>query len=197
MTIDFNHPSVQSVIKHLIQLENQDHIDTGTVIEIQNRLNQLARLGKYSSPQIILLNEKLLQSQGKKFASDKTGFQFIQSYRLILNDLIYAIELEFYIEKLAFERRISDDLNYQFQYFLYQILQNELSIDELIRYREQLKHVYHVKYFDIENVKKFISLLPKRFPQLFPLTLTDKLLEQLKWNGKIVDKSMRDQLLKV
>lgn len=197
LTIDFNHPNVRLVVKHLIQLENQDHIDIGTVIEIQNRLNQLARFGKCSSPQVILLNEKFLQSQGKKFPSDKTGFQLIQSYRLILNDLVYAIELEYYIQKLAFEHRISDDFNYQFRYFLYQILRNELPIDELTRYRDQLKHIYHIRHFDIEEVKRFISSLPKRFPQVFPLTVTDKLLERLKWDGKIVEKSMRDQLLKV
>jgi hypothetical protein len=193
LTIDFNHPKIRSVVKHLIQLENQDHIDTGTLIEIQNRLNQLARFGKCSSPQVILLNEKLLQSQGRNFASDKIGFQSIQSYRLILDDLIYAIELEYYIQKLAFEHRISDELNHQFRDFLYRILQNELSIDELTRYRSQLKHVYHVRHFDIEEVKRFIGLLPRRFP----LTLTDKLFEQLKWDGKIIEKSMRDQLLKV
>ena len=197
LTIDFNHPKIRSVIKHLIQLENQDHIDTGTVIEIQNRLNQLARFGKCSSPQVILLNEKLLQSQGKNFASDKIGFQTIQSYRLILDDLANAIELEYYVQKLAFEHRISDDSNYQYRDFLYRILQNELSIDELTRYRSQLKHIYHVRYFDIEEVKKFIGLLPRRFSQEFPLILTDKIFEQLKWDGKILEKSMRDQLLKV
>jgi hypothetical protein len=188
---DLNHLNVRQVVKHLTQLENQDQIDTGTLIEIQNRLNQIARFGKWSSPQIKLLIDKILQSHGKKYLSDKDGFQLIQSYRLILNDITYAIEFEFYIQKLTSDHQISDDYNYRFRYFFYQILQTELSIDELIRYRLQLKQT------DIEQVKRFIDLLPKQLNQLFPLTLTDKLLERLKWDGKKVDKSIRDQLLKV
>jgi hypothetical protein len=88
-------------------------------------------------------------------------------------------------------------LNYRFRHFLYQILQNELSIDELIRYRLQLKQFHHVKQMDIDQVKRFIDLLPNEYNDSFPLTLTDKLLQRLKWDGKILEKEIRDQLLKV
>ena len=50
---------------------------------------------------------------------------------------------------------------------------------------------------DIDDVKLFVDLLPDEINHLFPLTLTDKLLERLKWDGKILDKSIRDRLLKV
>jgi len=196
-TIDLNHPNVRLVIKHLTQLEIEDKIDLGTLIEIQNRLNQIARFGKWSSPQIQILIDKLLQYHGKKSLSDKQGYQLIQSYRLILNDLIHAIEFEFNIQKLASEHRISDYFNYHFRDFLYRILQNQLSIDQLICYRLQLKEFHQIKHKNIEQIKKFIDILPKQLNYLFPLTLTDKLLERLKWDGKILDKSIRDQLLKV
>jgi hypothetical protein len=189
--MDFNHSSVRSVIKHLTQLEIQDRIDTGTVLEIQNRLNQIARFGKCSSPQIKLLIDQILQNHGKKSLADRTGFQSIQSYRLILNDMTHAIELEFYLQKLASEHQISDYYHYYFRDFLYRILQNELSLDELRRYRVQVKQI------EIEQLKQFIDVLPKESNQLFPFTLTDKLLERLKWDGKLVDQSIRDQLLKV
>jgi hypothetical protein len=67
LTLDLNHSNVREVIKHLTQLETQDKIDTGTLIEIQNRLNQLARFGKWSSPQIKFLIDRILQSHGKEY----------------------------------------------------------------------------------------------------------------------------------
>ncbi|CAF3939326.1 unnamed protein product, partial [Rotaria sp. Silwood2] len=76
------------------------------------------------------------------------------------------------------------------------ILKNELSSDELIRYRFELEKFHYIKQINIDQVKKFIDLLPQEFNDLYPLTLTDKLLERLKWDGKIFDKSIRDQLLK-
>lgn len=181
LTLDLNHPAVQ----HLIQLERQDQIDIGTLIEIQNQFNQLARFNKCSFPQIQILMNRILQYHNKK------DLQLIQFY---LNDLIRAIELEFFIQKFTSEHRISENLNYHFREFLYRILQNEISIDELIRYRFELKQFHHIKYTDIEKIKRFIHLLPK---SLVPLTLTDKLLERLKWDGKKVEKSNREQLLKV
>jgi hypothetical protein len=116
---------------------------------------------------------------------------------LILNDLTHAIEFEFYSQQLASEHKIADNLNYRFRHFLYKILQNELSIDELIRYRLQLQQFHNIKQMNVDQVKRFIELLPNEFNNLFPLTLTDKLLERLKWDGIILDKSIRDQLLKV
>ncbi|CAF3948002.1 unnamed protein product, partial [Rotaria sp. Silwood2] len=194
--LDLNHPNVRQIIEHLIQLEQQDKIDTGTLIEIQNRLNQLARYGKCSLPQIQLIIDEIYKYNGKTYLSDKDGFQLIQYYRLILNDITHAIEFEFYIQQLTSEYKISDNLNYRFRHFLYRILQNELSIDELIRYRFELEKFHYIKQINIDQVKKFIDLLPQEFNDLYPLTLTDKLLERLKWDGKIFDKSIRDQLLK-
>jgi hypothetical protein len=169
----------------------------GTSIEIQNRLNQIARFGKWSLPQIKLIIDGILKSHGKRYLSDKDGFQLIQSYRLILNDITHAIEFELYIQQLTSEHQLSDNFNYRFRHFLYQILHNELSINELIRYRLQLKQFHHVKQMDIDQVKRFIDLLPNEFNDSFPLTLTDKLLQRLKWDGKILEKAIRDQLLKV
>jgi hypothetical protein len=116
---------------------------------------------------------------------------------LILNDITHAIELEFYIQQLASEHQISDNLNYRFRHFLYQILQKELSVDELFRYRLQLQQFQDIEQMDIDRVKRFIEFLPKESNDLFPLTLTEKLFERLKWDGKILDTSNRDQLLKV
>jgi hypothetical protein len=116
---------------------------------------------------------------------------------LILNDITHAIELEFYIQQLASEHQISDNLNYRFRHFLYQILQKELSVDELFRYRLQLQQFQDIEQMDIDRVKRFIEFLPKETNDLFPLTLTEKLFERLKWDGKILDTSNRDQLLKV
>jgi hypothetical protein len=116
---------------------------------------------------------------------------------LILNDITHAIELEFYIQQLASEHQISDNLNYRFRHFLYQILQKELSVDELFRYRLQLQQFQDIEQMDIDRVKRFIELLPKESNDVFPLTLTEKLFERLKWDGKILDTSNRDQLLKV
>ncbi|CAF0798896.1 unnamed protein product [Rotaria sordida] len=195
-TLDLNHTNVRQIIEHLIQLEQQDKIDTGTLIEIQSRLNQLARYGKCSLPQIKHIIDGIHKYHGKTYLFDKDGFQLIQSYRLILNDITRAIELEFYIQQLTSEYKISDNLNYRFRHFLYQILQNELSIDELIRYRFELEKFHYIKQMDIDQIKKFINLLPQELNNLYSLTLTDKLLERLKWDGKIFDKSIRDQLLK-
>jgi hypothetical protein len=116
---------------------------------------------------------------------------------LILNDITHAIELEFYIQQLASEHQISDNLNYRFRHFLYRILQKELSVDELFRYRLQLQQFHDIEQMDIDRVKRFIEFLPKESNDLFPLTLTEKLFERLKWDGKILDTSNRDQLLKV
>ncbi|CAF0821315.1 unnamed protein product [Rotaria sp. Silwood1] len=196
LTLDLNHSNVRHIIEHLIQLEQQDKIDTGTLIEIQNRLNQLARYGKCSLPQIKLIMDGIHKCHGKTYLYDKDGFQLIQYYRLILNDITHAIEFEYYIQQLTSEYKISDNLNYRFRHFLYQILQNELSIDELIRYRFELEKFHYIKHMDMDQVKKFIDLLPQEFNNLYPLTLADKLLERLKWDGKIFDESNRDQLLK-
>ena len=80
---------------------------------------------------------------------------------------------------------------------MYLILQNQLSIDELSRHRLQLQQFHRIKQMDIEQVKRFVDLLPHEFKNLFSLTLTDKLLERVKWDGKILDESIRDTLLKV
>lgn len=194
LTIDHHHDLTRPVVKHLIQLEKQNKIDPGTSIEIQNRLNQLARFGKWSSAQLQLLLDRILRNHGKKSPVDRMPFQ---SIRLILNDLVYAVELEIFLEKLAREHRIAQHFHHQFREFLYRIFQNELSLDQLTRHRKQLKHVYSIRYLNIEEVKRFLDLLPKGSNLSYPLTLTDQLLEQLKWNGKTVDNSMRDQLLKV
>ncbi|CAF3379440.1 unnamed protein product [Rotaria socialis] len=197
LTLDYNHSHVRLVIEHLIQLEQQDKIDTGTLIEIQNRLNRLARVGKSSLPQIKFIIDEIHKSQGKTNLFDKNGFQSIQSYRLILHDITCAIELEFYIQQLTSEYKLPDNFNYRFRHFLYQILQNELFTSELIPYRFQLEKFHHLQQIDIDQIKKFIDLLPKEVYGIYPLTLTDKLLERLKWDGKTVDKSMRDPLLKL
>lgn len=192
--MDFNHPTIRHVIKHLKQLENEDRIDNGTVIEIENYLNRLARFNKCSFPQIKILIDHILDYHGKKSLFDRDNFQLIQFYRLILNDLTNAIELEFSIQNLTSEYQISNNYNYYYREFLYRILQNDLPIDELIRYRKQ---VHHVKYANLEEIKRFIDLLPKSSDKIFPLTLTDKLFDRLKWDGKPFDKSIRDDLLKV
>lgn len=197
LTIDHHHILIRSTVKHLIQLEKSNRIDPGTSIEIQNRLNQLARFGKCSSPQLQLLLDRIVRNHGKKSPADRMGFQSIQSIRLILNDLTYAVELEFYIEKLVCEHRIARWFHHQFREFVYRIFQNELSLDELTRHRQQLKYIHRIRYLNIEEVKRFICLLPKRSNLVYPLTLSDQLLEQLKWNGKTVDNTIRDQLLKV
>ncbi|CAF4302607.1 unnamed protein product, partial [Adineta steineri] len=184
------------LIKHLTQLELQDKIDIGTSIEIQNRLNQIARFGKWSLPQIKFITDSILKCQGKRNLSDKNGFQLIQYYRLILNDITHAIEFEFYIQDLTSENQLSNNLTYRFRHFLYEILHNNLPIDELIHYRVQLNEFHHVKQMDIDQIKRFIDLLPQEYNDLFPLTLTDQLLERLKWDEKIVNESIRDQLLK-
>lgn len=128
---------------------------------------------------------------------DKDSFQLIQSYCLMLNDITNAIEFEFYIQQITSENKLSDELTYRFRYFLYQILHNELSITELRRYRPKLNKFHCLKQMDIDEIKKFIDLLPKEFNSFYPLTLTDKLLERLKFDGKIFDTSIRNQLLKV
>ncbi|CAF3674106.1 unnamed protein product [Adineta steineri] len=194
--LDLNHSNINELIKHLTQLELQDKIDIGTSIEIQNCLNQIARFGKWSLPQIKFITDSILKCQGKKNLSDKNGFQLIQYYRLILNDITHAIEFEFYIQDLTSENQLSNNLTYRFRHFLYEILHNNLSIDELIRYRLQLNEFHHVKQMDIDQIKRFIDLLPQEYNNLFPLTLTDQLLERLKWDEKIVNESIQDQLLK-
>lgn len=193
LTIDFNHVQIRSVVKHLTQLEKHDGIDLGTSIEIQNRLNQLARFQPNPSPQFQLLLDRITHNHGKKFPSDRAAFQSIQAIRLILDDLVYAIELNIFVGK----HRIPRHFHHRIRHFLHRIFQNELSLDQLTQYHQQLKHVYHIRHLNIEELKRFIFLLSKESNQLYPLTLTDQLLDQLKWDGKTVEDSMRDQLLKV
>ncbi len=71
-TLDLNHPNIREVIEHLTQLERHDKIDMGTSIEIQNILNQIARFGKWSLPQIKLIIDGILKSHGKRFRNNKT-----------------------------------------------------------------------------------------------------------------------------
>ena len=64
LKLDLHHDAVQSTVRHLSQLESHDRLDTGTSIEIQNRLNQLARLGHYSNPFIQSIVNGLSNSTG-------------------------------------------------------------------------------------------------------------------------------------
>lgn len=198
LTTDFNHPNVHSIVKHLNQLENQNRIDTGTVIDIQNGLNRLARLGKFTSKSIEIICEQILRFNGKKSLADRENCQLIQSYRLIIKDILSAVEVEFIIEKLICEYQLSDRFYYSYREFVYRILQNDLSVNELSRFRNDFERILSMKYQNIEQIEKFIARLPRRdHPQFYPLTLSDKLFERLKYDGKIIDRSIRDQLLKV
>ena len=64
-SLNLNHPNVRPIVKHLTQLEQQDKIDTGQLIEIQNRLNQLARFGKWFLPQIQFIINEIQKNNGK------------------------------------------------------------------------------------------------------------------------------------
>lgn len=187
MTIDLNHGSIRSIVKHLTQLEKHDGIDLGTSIEIQNYLNRLARFQRNPALQLQVLRDRIVQIPGKKSPLDRMPFQ---SIRLILIDLVYAMELEIFIEKLANEHRIPRHFHHR---FLHRIFQNEFSLDQFTQYHHQLKQIYHIRHLDIEAVKRFVLLLSK---DVYPLTLTDQLLDRLKWDGKAMDDSIRDQLLK-
>lgn len=66
LKLNLHHNQVQPVIQHLTQLETEDRLDSGTSIEIQNRLNQLAHLDRYSDPQIQLIVKSILDSTGKR-----------------------------------------------------------------------------------------------------------------------------------
>jgi hypothetical protein len=66
LTFDLNHVDVRQTIDYLMQLERQDRLDTGTCIEMQNRLNQLARYDKCSTPQMQDIIEKIQVSTGNE-----------------------------------------------------------------------------------------------------------------------------------
>lgn len=112
----------------------------------------------------------------------------MQSYRLRLNDVLHTIELGVKIQKWTNEHRLPYHYNYRFRNYLYQILQNHQPIDEFHRIQE----------LDIDQVKRWIdSFIPHDPNMIFPLTLTDQILFQLKWDGKNVDQSIRESLLEV
>lgn len=214
LTCDLNHAAIRHVIDHLTQLEAKNQLDTGTCIEMQNRLNQLARLGKCDTPQTKRILDGILTCDGralpfsissysiidtgKRHLTDRDGFQFIQSYRSILDDLVRAIELESCIQQLTSKHLLATGYNVRFRQFLYRILENHASIGELVRYRAQLKAFFHVKHTDISPVKRFIQILPKDDNSaVLPLTLADQIFERLRWDRKPLDPARRDQLLKV
>ncbi|CAF0901018.1 unnamed protein product [Adineta ricciae] len=157
--VQLNHPDVEHIAKHLSKLEQEDKLDSGTYIEIQNRLNQIARFHRWTCPRMKSITDDILKYQGKRYLSDRNGYQSIQFYRLILNDITHAIEFEFYVQKLAAEHRISDMLCSHWRQFVHQILQNELNIDELTKCHVQLNALHHVKRMDIDQVESFISKL--------------------------------------
>ncbi|UJR28057.1 hypothetical protein I4U23_009313 [Adineta vaga] len=159
--LELNHSHVREVVKHLTQLELDGKLDCGTSIEIQNRLNQIARFGRWFSPRIKSITEEILKIQGKRFLSDRNGYQSIQFYRLLLNDITHAIEFELYLQELLSEHQISDRSYSYYRHFLHRILQNELNIDELTRYRTELNAFHHVKRMDIGQVKRCIDSLSK------------------------------------
>ena len=214
LTCDLNHAAIRHVIDHLTELETKNQLDTGTCIEMQNRLNQLARLGKCDKPQMKRIIDGILTCHGRAFSfsisphsmidtgkkhiTDRDGFQVIQSYRSMLDDLTRAIELESYIQQLTSKHLLATRYNVRFRQFFYRILENHASIDELIRYRAELKTFSHVKHTDISQVKRFIELLPKDDNSaVLPLTLADQIFERLRWEGKPLDSTGRDQLLEV
>ena len=134
------------------------------------------------------IGPEILSPSGKRNLLDRDGFESMQRYRLILNDILHAIELEAQIQKWTDEQRLPYQYNYRFREYLYHILQNHQTIDEFHR----------IKGLDVDQIKRWIdSCVPKDRHVSFPATLTDQVFMQLKWDGKRIDPSMRDPLLRV
>ena len=64
--LELNHPDVEHIVKHLLKLEQEDKLDCGTHIEIQNRLNQIARFHRWTCPRMKSITDDILKYQGKQ-----------------------------------------------------------------------------------------------------------------------------------
>lgn len=213
-SLDLDHPHVREIVQHFARLESDGRVDSGTCVEMQNRLNQIARMTKWPSPRMRLISSEILRSRGKghecstmiafmlirigkAYLCDREGFQMIQTYRSMLDDLEHVFEFEFYVRKLASEHRLSDDAHDCLREFVYRVSQGDLPIDTLARCCSQFRDFQHVKQMDIDQVEGLIETVSRTFSPSLPQTLTERLLMRLKWDAVEVNSSAREQLLQV
>lgn len=112
----------------------------------------------------------------------------MQSYRLRLHDLVHALEVELKTQEWTNEYQLPYHSNHRFREHLYHVLQGNRDIDEFHR----------IVGLDPKQIQRFIELsIPEDKDVDFPLTLADQLLNRLKWDGKSIDQSIRDSLLRV